>query len=322
MKVYLDKKYILDKKISPEAFAVYVALKIETNPERINNNISKRGMFVKLFGSFDRYNQRHMKKIDNGIKEISEKYIPLKIFGSSEILFETAPLITRGKKCIYIDTNNIEIIMNFGGGARFDILKYYSVLINTLIPNYTVYLNQYCCKSNVIGKMSINDLSILSGYSPVTVISYNKFLEKHKIIYINQRIEKNVREGYRTEYVHNTYGRYEDKDYVDKYVKDIYGTQNMRNENLDKNYGRSMTQKYNYLKRTGSTKCSAKELEELYLFIKQRNENIGDTIKNITQQINNDSLDKISLERYKNKINALKSDIKDLSIFKKYGIGA
>ena len=319
MKVYLNKKYILDKKISPEAFAVYVALEISAHFKSQIQSVSKRGIFFKLFGSFDKYNQRHMKKIDNGIKEISENYIPLEVFGSSEIVFDTE-FIKSKSRYICINTDDIETIMNFGGGARFDILKYYTILIDSIIQKYTVSINKHECKSAVIGNKSINELSILSGYSPATVISYNKFLEKYKIIYINQRIEKNVREGYRTEYVHNTYGKYEDKDYVDKYVKDTHGTQNMRDENIDKNYGRSMTQKYNYLKRTGRTKCSAKELEELYLFIKERNQNIEDIIGNITNKMNDNSLEESYLNHCKNKIKLLKSDIKDLSIFEKYGI--
>lgn len=319
LKVYLNKKYILDKKISPEAFAVYVALEISAHLKSQMQSISKRGIFFKLFGSFDKYNQRHMKKIDNGIKEISEKYIPLEIFGSSEIVFDTE-LIKPKSRYICVDTDDIETIMNFGGGARFDILKYYTILIDSIIQKYTVSINKHECKSAVIGNKSINDLSILSGYSPVTVVSYNKFLEEHKIIYINQRIEKNVREGYRTEYVHNTYGKYEDKDYVDKYVKNMYGTQNMKDENINKNYGRSMTQKYNYLKRTGHTKCSTKELEELYLFVKERNENIKDIIENITRKMKDDSLEENYLNYCKNKIELLKSDIKDLSVFEKHGI--
>lgn len=174
-----------------------------------------------------------------------------------------------------------KIFKEFSGIKKYTILKYFIVLMATLNGNLIVRLDDKDAgKKGVVGNLSLSELSEYAQCSEKSVVYYNKLLELLKLIHIYRGNTIVMREeDTKTMIVmHNIYGRYINKNYVD-----AFGVQNekmQRNKaqkkivrNMDElNYKRKYTQQYNYLVEHPDDNCYTEEqIKNIYNFIAAKN---------------------------------------------------
>lgn len=137
-----------------------------------------------------------------------------------------------------------------------DLFKYYIYIIKSLNRNIVISLNGIS-KSKIIGMINSEYFCSELEISKSTLTRYNNKLTKHNILYIIHN-----KNGNKT---NNIYSRYEDREYADEYVVQ----NNKKVEHSSASYNRSLSQKYNFLKK--GKKYSKEEIEQIRKFCEDYN---------------------------------------------------
>lgn len=324
MNLQIKNDVIQNPDISDYALAVFIALK--------NNCISTYNfqvvspIWINFLLTDELKTELSRKKregIINAIKELNEKF-DLNItrcVGEKTFIVPTKSLKVDYTKGNYTTVNfdNVKKIIKNGGRAKWYIIHYYLLLSSYMINKITVcdHSSIHTCNILICNK-SIADLSELTGIATTTISKYNKFLVDNEIIHINRDIEvfsKKTDGKKEVIFVKNTYGRYEDKDYIDKYVWEKYKHKNRIFKEKTSDLNRSLMQKYNFLVKNPDTdKYTNEEIQQIYDYIVLFNGKLKDTINKLeTNYAENESNQSLvnTVEEYENKI-------KDLSVFDKF----
>lgn len=187
---------------------------------------------------------------------------------------------------------------------NFLLLRYFIFLIGTISSTIDVYLPNGIHKTRVIGNLTIEYISDLSGISERTIIEYNKILENNNLIYIYRQndfvLNTNTKELSR---MINVYGRLEDKVYIDTFAlnqKSYNNSYKYIENNINvANHKRKLAQMYNQLLKGNDEKYSQEDIQEIYSYVITENEKY----KNIHKKTG----DNIYLEK-----------IRKMDVFKKY----
>lgn len=184
-----------------------------------------------------------------------------------------------------------------------NVLRYYLCCISTFENNkITDYNYKFGYKSQLY-------LSALCGSNLPTIKRYNDLLEKNSIMYIARRkksVFKNIESGNLYKSDTNVYCRYEDKDKCIEYIR-LGCVQTKKDEFINvSNEMRSLSQKYNYFKRTyGDSICEdIDKVKSAYEAAKQWNEYAKEDFEKAIE----------------NGKHPDKPKYKDLSIFDKYDL--
>ena len=117
--------------------------------------------------------------IDNGIiikeNEIQKHYI----LDCSKLWIDT-----KKTKFTPITFSEVQKIFQIENVNNFLLLRYFILLMGTISSSITVYLHNGENKIRVVGNVSIEYLSNLSGISIRSIIEYNKLLEKTGLLYV------------------------------------------------------------------------------------------------------------------------------------------
>lgn len=287
--IYLRKDWFTDSSISNEEVAIYIGLSILWNPSMQIQMTDIPNIYFALSGSsdFEHFTNPTVKALKEGASSfikhrpevMKQATLPKRYF------FKPEKLTVKNKNIPYIVVNlqDINDIVLNGGKARWGLLKYYLVLLSTIMNNYEVKVNEVQSYSNVVGSLSQERLAELTGVTVQAIIKYNKILEgksgnlPRPLIYVNRDYIA-CRKDNKTYFTFNIYGRYKDKEIVDYYAKDKYKNGGIFKNKDIANYHSSLMRKYKNLV-NGTTKIDKdnltdeqiEELKEIYIFIHQRN---------------------------------------------------
>lgn len=206
------------------------------------------------------------------------------------------------EKYIVLDYADIQRIVLSDHKCRFQVLRYYLCLLTTINTTISVRLDTGNKKSNVVGYQTQLYLATIANVSPATVIRFNRILEDLKLVYICRSGDFKLINGSLSR-IPNVYGRYCDKEYIQKYANEYSKYENgyraVYEKNATSNHKRGLAMKYSWLCR--GRKYPLAEVQEIYDYIIQANK----TYQQLYETEDNPAyLDKI----------------KDLKIFDNYAI--
>ena len=296
-KILIDLSLIEDYDLSADAFSVYCAIKRgKSNIERseyINTNIIGYWMYDK---AIDRNERNGIKK---GLDELIEKELIKERYriNDFESVYDTSLIEVNddSSKYTFIYSDDVIKIMNLPYSFNEGLLLCYVYIMHTTL------------KSNIeekyIGKISFVNIDTLSFYLNTNVKTISKYIDclfKSEIIYVvkcyNTVISNNNGRKYG---IKNIYCKYENKKYVDDFIKSHDGVSIPKNKVFIANESRAAIQKYNWMLK--GKKYPDQEIETIYAILKEWNKEKEE-------------------EWLKSGHHGEKPKLKDLSIFKKYGL--
>lgn len=306
--LWLSEKIYKSDKISIYGLAAYCAIKTllpneEIKDVCITNELLAYQLTKSLNCSRDFYSNLqtgYTELLSNGfIKQIDSKG-KYKIIDCSELF------ITEDNEYFTIITYD-ELLKIFKQKTTNTLLllKYFIHLIGTISSTIDVYIDAVQHKCRVVGNLTIEYISKLSGISERSIIEYNKILESIGLLYIYRQNDFLInKDNGEIKRLPNIYGRPCDKDYIDtfainqqKYKESYRYVEN----NIEKaNIKRRLAQMYIQICKNNDSKYSEEDIKKVYAYVMQENHKYEATYKK-----NNDES---CLEK-----------IRDIRVFDKYG---
>ena len=205
------------------------------------------------------------------------------------------------EKYTYLFQGDVDKIVKSNFANKVQVFRYYVYLMDSINTKTTVYLVDGKFKNNIIGHQTQEQLSATSGLSTRTIMRYNTILEELKIIYVCRSGDFSIDDKGLISQFPNVYGRYVNKDYIQKYALDYNqykdGYRQVQKKKGETNDNRKLAQKYYWLCR--GHQYSEEEISRIYGYVIQNNKKYESLF------------DKEGNEDYLNKI-------KDLSVFDNY----
>lgn len=285
--IWLSEKIYKSDKISIYGLAAYCAIKTLLPNEEIKdicitNELLAYQLTKSLNCSRDFYSNLqtgYTELLSNGfIKQIDSK-------GKYNIIDCSDLFITEDNEYFTIITyEELLTIFKQKTTNTLLLLKYFVYLIGTISSTIDVYIDAVQHKCRVVGNLTIEYISKLSGISDRSIIEYNKILEEIGLLYVYRQndflINKNNGEIKR---LPNVYGRPCDKDYIDafainrqKYKKSYRYVEN----NIEKaNIKRRLAQMYNQICKNNDSKYSEEDIQQVYMYVLQENHKYEATYK-------------------------------------------
>jgi len=297
----MDKNLVTNLELSDEAVAVYIALKKHLVNGVEEYYVTPASIWFSLTGSVSPSSRRMHVIISNGIRDLQSFGIIQSLeISKAQFVIDTKKLFFDSNKNPFINIENGELfkIMNSpSGGAK--LLRYYITTIGSLSNKIEVFLDSSPNRKNVVGNLSIQKLSEMSGVSYKSAVTYNKLLENLHLLYV---FRYNDSLSYDNSYPTNVYGRYDDMEYVKSYAKNharyhgikVTSSQSKNNSNRK----RRLAQMYNALHIYGK-EYNADEIREIYGYVMQNNKILSDLAKSQNDESH-------------------LSKLRDISIFNKY----
>lgn len=159
---------------------------------------------------------------------------------------------------------------------NFLLLRYFIILMGTISSKITVHLSHGDSKNRVVGNVSIEYLSKLSGISERTIIEYNKLLETNNLLYIYRQKDFILDEETGIKSLSNIYGRVYDMEYINRYAlgqKDYKQSYKyVKNNNEKANNKRRLAQMYVQILKENDSKYSTNDILEVYNYVISENE--------------------------------------------------
>lgn len=300
--VSLDNNMVFDMNLSNYAVATYYALENLDHLSLRRHCISPRTLAFYLTNRVG-LSYTFENSIKNGLQELcatgyaklEEEYKGFYIISLEDSIFGW-----KQNNFITVDVNDVNKIFFLKGVEPFSLFKYYLSILKCFrkekIDNEYTVCNE-----------TVDRLSSLAEISESSALFYNTVLETEKIIYIrrysNVLLNKNTNQEIKR--MPNIYGRYINKDLVDKYADELlgrmisWGKPNTPLKAVNKK--RRYAQIYNQLvKGIDKEKYTTEELQEVYDYVLDENLKY----QNLYKQKNDES--------YLQKI-------RDVNVFKEYG---
>ena len=234
---------------------------------------------------------------------LSSGYIKiLKQYRNTEFFCDTSCISSYSKNEFYIELTLDELrrIMNINEKCRYKLLKYFLVLVGTFDSSGKM-LQLFRHK---VGKMPQSFLANIMNVAESTIVNYNKYLSKYKLVFIAQDCLLKYRDGQSQcamTKTTNIYGKYCNKAIVKQYIHSYCAKKSTMNGISTVNKSRKYVQMYNALLK--GKEYDDEIISEIYEAIKAWNENKK---KRYEEQIANGN-------------SSMEPKYKDMSIFKKYG---
>lgn len=206
-----------------------------------------------LFGTIK--DHKLSKIIRNGTNELIERgYIQLiEKNKNKEYIYDISKIIEKKDGAfIQININEMQKILNINSNVDVvELLRYYVACICTFDSNKN---HSYNYK---FGDKSQKYLSMMTNINATTINKYNKILEDNRLLYIVRRKFSNYKKrqyGSLHSQCTNIYCKYDDKDLCETYVKQQGFAKTTKQYTNRVDEMRSLSQKYNYFKRTYADK--------------------------------------------------------------------
>lgn len=306
--LWLSEKIYKSDKISIYGLAVYCAIKTLLPNEEIKeicitNELLAYQLTKSLNCSRDFYSNLqtgYTELLSNGfIKQIDSK-------GKYNIIDCSDLFITEDNEYFTIITyDELLTIFQQKTTNTLLLLKYFIYFIGTISSTIDVYIDAVQHKCRVVGNLTMDYISKLSGISERSIIEYNKILESIGLIYIYRQKDFLInKDNGEIKRLPNIYGRHCDKDYIDAFAinqqkhKESY--RYVENNIVKANAKRRLAQMYIQICKNNDSKYSEEDIKQVYAYVMQENHKYEATYKK-----NNDES---CLEK-----------IRDVRVFDKYG---
>lgn len=208
--------------------------------------------------------------IDNGIIEKENEIQKHYILDCSKLWINV-----KKDKFTTITFNEVKKIFQIDNTNNFLLLRYFVLLIGTISSKITVFLPNGESKNRVVGNVTIDYLSKLSGISERTIIEYNKALEEAGLLYIYRHEDFIVDDSNNIKRMSNIYGRLTNSTYIDKFAVDQKKHREtyryLKNNNETANNKRMLAQKYQQLLKGKGENYSKSEILSIYYYVLSEN---------------------------------------------------
>jgi hypothetical protein len=210
---------------------------------------------------------------------------------------------TDSEKFTIITFQEIEKIFRIENVNNFLLLRYFIYLIGSLSSKIDVWLDACQHKARVVGMLTLDQLSNLSGISVRSIIDYNKILEESGLIYIHRQNDFVLDKENNIKQLPNIYGRTCDKLYIDAFAAN------------QKNFNRS----YRYVEKNIVSVNNNRRLAQMYQqLLKGKGENYSDSeILDIYNYVIAENKKYMKTYEKSGDESCLKK-IRDVEVFKKY----
>lgn len=204
------------------------------------------------------------------------------------------------EKFIIADSNDIRTIMDSGHILRVSLVRYYIYLMRTINADIKVYGYDGKSRKNVVGNQAQDYLAYIMRASIPTVRRYNKLLEDMKVIYIHRPKDFIVHEG-GVRQMKNVYGRYADREYIDKYAESL----------------KEQLHSYNHFKPRLDEANNKRRLSKMYFWLCKGKEYPEDEVREIYEYVVADNKMYRNLAESESDTRYLEK-LKDETVFAKY----
>lgn len=250
--------------------------------------------------------RRFVDSIKAGLDELySMSYIIKKEENKKCFVFDCSKLFVNTNKDFFtiITFEEVQKIFQVKNVNNFLLLRYFIYLIGTISSSIDVWLDAVQHKTRVVGILTIDYISRLTGISERKIIDYNKVLENIGLLYIYRQNDFLLSESGKITQLPNVYGRLCDKIYIDSFAlnqQKFKGSYKYVNKNIkNTNNKRKLAQMYNQLSIGRGENYTIDEIFEIYEYVIAENKKY----ENMYNKNNHDEY----LEK-----------IRDISVFNKY----
>lgn len=309
MKIFIPQKIIEDERIDNYALIAYSYLKVLTPLSEMKTYyISLDALLFAIFNT-TKISARMRDNIWNGLCLLYDLdyFNGHRVSSKRSFIVETKSLCldTQLENFIVLYLEDICKIMLSDKKTKTSLFSYYTFLMDTLSSQTKVYLESGKYKKNVVGNQTIVTLSYLCGISAHTIIRHNQSLEELNVIYIHHSDDVFANSSFGFKKLNNVYGRYEDREYIEKYVSDykahFQSHSYLKKERTLANNDRRLSKMYYWLCK--GKDYSESEIQEIYYYIT----NLNRKYENLSIKEQDDSyLAKIKDEKIFDKFEFLK----------------
>lgn len=308
MQLWLSEKIYKSDKITVYGLAAYCAIKTLLHNDEQKEICTNADILSYQLIKNIQPPRRFLERIKTGYEELLEQGIINKVGTNSkyDVLDCSNLFITEGTDYFTIITyEEVLRIFQIKNVNNLILLKYFIFLIGTISSTIDVYLDPIQHKCRVVGNLTIDYISQLSGIGTTSIIEYNKILEKENLIYVYRQYDFIINEenGEITT-LPNVYGRSADKVYIDTYATNQKKYKNsykyVENNVKGVNERRRLAQMYNQLRKGNDSKYSPETIQQIYNYVLQENQKY--------QKVYEKTQDKLYLNK-----------IRDIGVFEKYG---
>lgn len=252
MKLKLKKDIVIDKTLSNNAILAYVGI-VSCFKNDFDNVFTNKNMMTYYLTKKTVIPRRFEESLRNGINELlKNKIIICDSKNGTDFYMDTLNIKLKDDDIfIYVDLKDIQKILSCYHQSKIGLLRYYILVLGTFISkNHVENIRDPNRYNNVLGMMSQEYISNLTGMSIHTVAEYTKILEELEILYVSRcsfmfKDNKGVIKRH-----NNIYGRYKDKDIIDEFTKaryEMYDDLHKTHLSSAANNSRSLMQKYNQM---------------------------------------------------------------------------
>ena len=275
----IPEKLIFDNAFSNYSLATYCVLRTLSQPTQLPIQcITQEQIEFYLTGKLSK--RRLMSDyIKCGINELVDNQIIEKIdmIQKHYILDCTNLLLNNSQEHFTLITfDEVQKIFKVENTNNFLLLKYFTSLIWTISSKITVYLENGEFKNRVVGNLTIDYLSELSGIGVRTIIEYNKILEEIGLIYIHRQNDFVIDKENNIKRLNNIYGRASDIEYIITFAnnqqKHYESYRYVEANNKKANTKRRLAQMYQQLLKGNGKNYTRETIIEIYNYVISENE--------------------------------------------------
>lgn len=300
-------KKLYESTISDQAIFVYCLLKnLHTHNYLFSQCVSLTSLIYYLIGCIpDRRNVIY-NHIQLGLEELnSNNYIQINGVQQKHYLLdcENIWVDTESEYFSNISFEEVRKIFQIKGVNNYRLLRYFILLMGTLVAKITVALPDGISKSGIISNLPISYFAKQMNVSTKTIMDYNKFLEDAKLIYVYRQNDFVLDESNSLKSLPNIYGRYENKEYINTFAHN-QRQYNKSYRHMDENYNnanqkRRLAQMYQQICKEKDNDYSQEEIIAVYNYVLSENKKYEELY------------DKTKYDGYLDKI-------RDIDIFKRF----
>ena len=303
MKIFIPKELTDRADINQYELLVYCYLKILCPLQEIDlYHLDINDIIYAIYHKTD-VGQRIRENIYDALNNMIETgSIAAERSGKTRYIVKTDSLQVDVKqsKFIIADSNDIRTIMASRNMLRASLVRYYIYLMRTINADIKVYGYDGKSKKNVVGNQTQDYIAYIMRSSVHTIRRYNKLLEEMKVIYIHRANDFILTDdGLRQ--LNNMYGRYTDREYIDKYAESL----------------KEQMHSYNHFKPRLDEANNKRRLSKMYFWLCKGKEYHEDEVREIYEYVVADNKMYRNLAKAENDTRYLEK-LKGETVFTKY----
>lgn len=275
----VPKKLYEDSSLSHYAIAAYCILKnLHSHNPLFSECISLQQLIYHFTGTIPNRRNRIFSYIEKGIEELHfANYIQITGVQQKHYLLNCKNMWVNTELEYFsnISFEEVQKIFQIKGVNNYCLLRYFILLMGTLVAKITVTLPDGNSKSGIISNLPISYFAKQMGVSTKTIMDYNKTLEDAKLIYVYRQNDFVLNENNSLKTLSNIYGRYEDKEYIDVFAHN-QRQYNKSYRQIDENYNnvnqkRRLAQMYQHICKGKYDDYSEDEIVLVYNYVLSEN---------------------------------------------------